>query len=546
MIHESLTDTLQTPPNSAGNCRKSTYCVYLPEVVHLRLPSECSCVLHHLATIIEYSEFESQPAVSSELTHLLRSNDPPLESELPSIREAIDDGTDRIRVLDAQIGSLETHIHDLRAALCWYQSGRDEVAQSVRRHQSVISPIRRVPAELICEIFVAASTSEDGMAKPPWYLGQICRSWRNYAVSYPVLWASLTAGPSVALTLRRFKEQLSRSANAPLDIHWRCADCHPELLGLLLPLSSQWHNLRFDDCGLEDFGWLHSVDGCLDRLQRVEVHSTAAEIQIPDVFLTARNLREVILTTQGFSESPDIAIPWQQITHYHGTYSPARQLEILRAAAPTLLECAVGFTGFTSDEFDNEPPIVALPNLRRLSSQYVAVLPYLAAPILEELRLELLEETISPVGPFIRRSSCTLTRLALIECRIDSGLMSLLGALPTLTSLLLDLEDDWHWMGTEWTTAMSISGATSDICPRLTSFELGCQHMNPISWHWWHRVFAMARSRFQQYSSAHSRLSRLRIFGLSSDNVAAHIKALQNEGFDAVLLDRDDLNKTLF
>ncbi|KAJ7648241.1 hypothetical protein DFH06DRAFT_574159 [Mycena polygramma] len=488
------------------------------------------------------AESESQPAVSSEsleLTHLLRSNDPPLESELPSIREAIGDGKDRIRVFDAQIGSLETQIHDLRAALSRYQSRRDEVAQSVRRHQSVISPIRRVPAELICEIFLAASTSEDGMTKPPWYLGQICRSWRNYAVSYPALWVSLTVGPSVGLTLWRLKEQLLRSANAPLDIHWQCADDHPRLMDVLLPHSSRWRNLRFEDCGLEDFDWLHSVEGCLDRLQRVEVYSPAAEIEIPDVFLTARNLREVILTHHSFSDSADIEIPWQQITHYHGTYSSARQLEILRAAARTLKECVIGFT----EEFDSEPsPIVTLPNLRRLSSQYVAVLPYLAAPILEELCLELLTETLSPVGPFIRRSSCTLTRLALIECHIDSELISLLGALPTLTSLLLDLEEEYE-IDTDWTTAMSISGATSDICPRLTSFELGYQYATPV---WWHRVFAMARSRFQKYSSAHCRLSRLRLFGLSSDNVATRIQTLRDSGFDAVLLDRDDLNKTLF
>ncbi|KAJ7648264.1 hypothetical protein DFH06DRAFT_1476314 [Mycena polygramma] len=499
-------------------------------------------------TLTLLADPESRPAVSSqspELAHLLKSNDPPLESEIPSIREVIGNGKDRIKVFDAQIHSLETQIHDLRAAVLQLQSRRNGVAESVRKHQSVISPIRRVPAELICEIFLAASSSEDAVSEPPWYLGHICRSWRHHALSYPPLWLSITVSPFqlVGMALARLGAQLVRSANAPLDIHWRRVHDHldPRLLNLLLPQSNRWRNLRFENCGLKNFDWLHSVDGCLDQLQKVEVNSLAAEIDIPDVFSAARNLREVILADHRFLHSPAIAIPWEQITHYHGTYSPARQLEILRAAAPTLLECAIGFIG---DDFDNEAsPIVTLPNLRRLSSQYVAFLPYLAAPLLEQLRLILLAETIGPVGPFIRRSSCTLTRLALIECRIDSELISLLGDLPTLTSLLLDLDDEEYDIDDDWTTVMSISGATSDICPRLTSFELGYQYATLSLWH---RVFAMAGSRFQKYSSAHCRLSRLRLFGLSSDTVAAHIHTLQNEGFDAVLLDRDDLNKTLF
>ncbi|KAJ7648200.1 hypothetical protein DFH06DRAFT_573665 [Mycena polygramma] len=494
-------------------------------------------------TLTPLADPESRPAVSSEspeLAHLLKSNDPPLESELPSIREAISDGQDRISVFDAQIGTLKEQIHDLQSAILQLQSRRSEIVESIHQHQSITSPIRRIPAELVCEIFLLAWASEDAVNKPPWYLGHICRLWRNYAVSYPALWISLTVGPSVGPTLWRLKEQLLRSANAAIDIVWRCADDHPRLMDLLRPHSSRWRTLRFEDCGLEHFDWLHSVEGCLDRLQRVEVYSPATEIDIPDVFLTARTLREVILTHHKFSESADIAIPWRQITHYHGTYSSARQLEILRAAAPTLLECVIGFT----EDFESEPsPIVTLPNLRRLSSQYVAVLPYLAAPILEELRLILLSETIGPVDAFIRRSSCTLTRLALIECRIDSELVSLLEALPTLTSLLLDLEEEEEEIDTDWITAMSISGATSDICPHLTSLELGYQHATAIPRH---LFFVMARSRFQKYSSSHRRLSRLRLFGLSSDTVAAHIEILRDGGFDAALLDHDDINKTLF
>ncbi|KAJ7648197.1 hypothetical protein DFH06DRAFT_1476276 [Mycena polygramma] len=486
------------------------------------------------------------PAASPNLTHLLTSNEPPLESEVPFIQKVIADGQGRIQPLDEEIGSLEAQIHDLQAALFQFQSRRDEVAESVRRHQAVISPIRRVPAELICEIFLLASSTDDGVNKPPWYLGHICRSWRDSALAYPALWISLTVDvdSSVSRTMSRLRAQLLRSAIGPLDIHWRCD--HPSLLDLLLPHSTRWRNLCFDDCEFKDFEWLQSVYGCLDRLQKVHVAIPAANrYAFPDVFLTARNLRAVMLTDGKFFLSQTIAIPWEQISHYHGTYSPARQLEILRAAASTLVECVIGFTG---DDFDDEPPHnLTLPNLRRLSSEYVAILPHLKAPILEELRLIFGHEPMTSLYPFIHRSSCTLTRLALIQCQIDSELISLLRSLPTLSSLLLDLEYDMYEIGrSDWIVAMSMSGAPTDICPSLTTFEFGYKSATQIVWD----VFvAMARSRFHTHSSSRCRLSRLRLFAgrsSSSDNVAAHIATLRNDGFDAVLLDRDDMSKSLF
>ncbi|KAJ7648201.1 hypothetical protein DFH06DRAFT_1209711 [Mycena polygramma] len=481
------------------------------------------------------------PEASPNLTHLLTSNEPPLESEVPFIQKVIAEGQGRIQPLDEQIGSLKAQIYRLQAALFQFQSRRDEVAESVRQHQSVISSIRRVPAELICEIFLAVSSSEDD---PPWYLGQICRAWRDYAVSYPALWLSVTVHSSVSRELSRLRAQLLRSANGPLNIHWRCD--HPRLLDLLLPHSTRWRNLRFDDCEFKDFDWLQSVDGRLDRLQKVHVEIPAANrYAFPDVFLTARNLRAVILTDEKFFLSLPITIPWEQITHYDGTYSPARQLEILKAAAPTLVECVIGFTG---EDFDDGPPHnLTLPNLRLLSSEYVAILAHLTAPMLEELRLIIGHEEISSLLPFIHRSSCLLTSLALIRCTINSELISLLRILPSLTTLLLDLEDNIELSTVQnWTTEMYISGSSSDICPRLMSFALGYAYLTQILCD---LIFAMIRSRLHTHSSSHSRLSHLRLFAEynpSSDNVAPYITILQEEGLDVALIDRDELDKTLF
>ncbi|KAJ7616692.1 hypothetical protein DFH06DRAFT_107461 [Mycena polygramma] len=84
---------------------------------------------------------------------LLTNNEPCLDSEVPHIQNAIDDCQGQIGHLDVQIGALEAQIRHLQATLEQCQRRRKEVSERVRQHQSIMSPIRRVPAELLCEIF---------------------------------------------------------------------------------------------------------------------------------------------------------------------------------------------------------------------------------------------------------------------------------------------------------------------------------------------------------------------------------------------------------
>ncbi|KAJ7661350.1 hypothetical protein DFH06DRAFT_943334, partial [Mycena polygramma] len=64
--------------------------------------------------------------------------------------------------------------------------------EHLREHRAILHPLRRAPPELICEIFACTLDSLDGVdifsPAPPWYLGQICQSWRLWALAYPRLW----------------------------------------------------------------------------------------------------------------------------------------------------------------------------------------------------------------------------------------------------------------------------------------------------------------------------------------------------------------------
>ncbi|KAJ6506278.1 hypothetical protein C8R47DRAFT_112426 [Mycena vitilis] len=488
--------------------------------------------------------------------HLLTSNEPCLDSEVPHIQHAIDDSLGQIGQLDAQIGALQAQIRHLQTTLEQCQRRRGEVSETVRQHQSILSPIRRVPSELICEIF---SWTWSGK-KTPWNLGHICRSWRQHAVSYPLLWTFIAVYCShldINRTLLKLAAQLQRSANALLDVQWPSVDTDDvdlRLLSLLLPHSNRWRSLGINivpsshpESAAPQCQWLHFVKGHLGQLQHFEVTAVSNVTSLPDVFSIAPNLRQVVLSHR--SPSPAfIAMPWRQITHYHGTCPAKYQLEILRAAAPRLLECVIGYNGerFEIRTYRQTPQMITLPNLRRLSSKDVNVVAHLTAPLLERLRLALRgprqrRESIDMLLPFIHRSACALTRLALVECSVNPAVISVLGALPTLTSLLIDLESDKHSPSDDWATAMSISGTSSDICPRLTSFELGIQTLTrPL----WDPILAMMQSRFRTPSSSGFQLLRLRVFSPKwtplSTVMADDMQLLREEGFDGAISNRQD------
>ncbi|KAJ7816828.1 hypothetical protein B0H13DRAFT_2459561 [Mycena leptocephala] len=490
---------------------------------------------------------------SLDLTRLLTTNDVPLESDIPFIRDIISEGRNRIGDLQTQMGTLEAEICRLRTIIAQLAQRRKESMEHIRQHCAIISPVRRVPPELICEILALTLLNNDvenehSTRNPPWYLGQICRPWRHSALSFSPLWSSITV-PSLLYSrqtgvMPTIEAQLLRTANAPLDIYWTgIHDVDPRVSDLVLRHCTRWRSLclqparrLFRDSGLLD--WLLPLNGHLEQLQNFEVNNAARITAIPDIFSTAPNLRQVFLTGKNFESSPEIKIPWGQITHYRGTYSPRHQLKIL-AAAPNLLECAIGLTEFQN--FDTRAsPVVVLPHLRRLCVQTPDLLPNLTAPVLQELcGVSSTRQTIPLILSFIHCSSCTLQKLALMEFEMCPELITALQGLRSLTHLILKCSSDARGQAALF-NAISISGGPSDVCPNLKSFEYGyrVRDLCPVD-----SFFAMIRSRFQPGSSSSCHLSRLRTFGdprsfySLPDALDIGMAKLRDEGFDAAILE---------
>ncbi|KAJ7689314.1 hypothetical protein B0H17DRAFT_937479, partial [Mycena rosella] len=141
---------------------------------------------HFSATELHAPSVASGSENWSRLIHLLESNDPPFDSDTLSIRQIISGRQAHLAALDAQLNALRNEMDRLSAE-------RDKTVECIRHHTAVISPIRRLPPELLCEIFAATlpGTRRVGTTTvncPPWRLAHICSPWRAVAVADPFLW----------------------------------------------------------------------------------------------------------------------------------------------------------------------------------------------------------------------------------------------------------------------------------------------------------------------------------------------------------------------
>ncbi|KAJ7622432.1 hypothetical protein FB45DRAFT_838535, partial [Roridomyces roridus] len=341
---------------------------------------------------VDLTSARMPPTISYSIREeLLTSNLCPLDSEIPSIKRLLADPQPRVEALNAQIGGLQ-------AALANLVRERDDLVSHAERYRAVLSPIRRVPPELVAEVFrlvpFTRKIQNKTVTKPPWTLGHICSSWRETALGCPLLWRSFTLTTSNFRSEAMITAQLPRTANVPLlvNFEWNndadggaCA-----LLGLLLPHSSRWQSLRIRchhhaaaEIVLES---LQVIKGRISQLEKLEffvgrtVHPTPSNKW--EMFSISPRLSEVLLTEvlwHGYS--PQFSIPWSQIRNYRAVLTSIQQLDIL-SKSPNLVGCSIGFDDALSTHGDT---MVVLPLLRRLSVEGSSILDHITAPSLEHL-----------------------------------------------------------------------------------------------------------------------------------------------------------------
>ncbi|KAJ7723784.1 hypothetical protein B0H16DRAFT_1786735 [Mycena metata] len=147
---------------------------------------------------------------------ILRTNTIPSDSECQRIREFL--------VTSKQDAAKLEHLQSLLEELT---AERDRLDAFIDVHLALITPVRKLPDDVVVEIFKATMPTNRNVAmsesEAPLLLASMCRSWRRLALSTPRLWPSFhIVIPSTAAEILRLNETvnlwLARSSVLPLSI----------------------------------------------------------------------------------------------------------------------------------------------------------------------------------------------------------------------------------------------------------------------------------------------------------------------------------------
>lgn len=205
----------------------------------------------------------------------LGTNYAPTDEELDTIRGLLVEPLARLRRIDDQLSELQQAIDKLTEE-------RVNASAYVDAHNALMSPFRRLPLDIIQEIFMACIPTHRNCVmsavEAPVLLGRVCSAWRRISHSTPRLWARLhiveparfqvPSGSSstvfeekLAQRLETTNMWLGRSGQCPLSISLEGSQDLPppagsngepatvfpsthRFLRVLIPFAHRWKNIN--------------------------------------------------------------------------------------------------------------------------------------------------------------------------------------------------------------------------------------------------------------------------------------------------------------
>lgn len=372
--------------------------------------------------------------------HLLHSNVPPSDSE----------AIDILKVISA-VEAQSLHLQEIQ------EGGADRMTkhqldladQFVHAHRGVLSAIRRIPPELLQEIFIHITVpwTYSRWNTIPWALSQVCRRWRTTALSVSSLWSRL---PTIYLHKKtscsyaaQIRELLLRSRDAPISFYlyapFKELNSHPIIDALVLH-SDRWQTVAIDSTTPTIFAF-KGIKGRLSSLRTLSLEVwRQTDPVVFDMFEDAPQLREVSLDGPFPGE---VRLPFSQLTRY-------KERVRGRGMADFTISLATSLTTLEISRLSESPdiPVTTLPLLVTLKVQFDDIisqgfLENVTLPAIQEIRIAGFEgHLITVLTAMISRSPspCMLKKFAFRSSELDSGeLTTLLKLTPHLVDLNLPL-----------------------------------------------------------------------------------------------------------
>ncbi|SJL02868.1 uncharacterized protein ARMOST_06208 [Armillaria ostoyae] len=136
-------------------------------------------------------QFRSIELAGSRLFELLNSNDPPLRTENHQLESFIGEGHGFLATLQERVSQARTVLNELLEE-------EKRVQDMIESCQTIVSPIRRIPEDIVREIFLACWETEGEIKDSlngkfaPFVLSKVCREWRTIALSTSRLWSTIS------------------------------------------------------------------------------------------------------------------------------------------------------------------------------------------------------------------------------------------------------------------------------------------------------------------------------------------------------------------
>ncbi|KAJ7614685.1 hypothetical protein DFH06DRAFT_130241 [Mycena polygramma] len=371
------------------------------------------------------------------------------------------------------------------------------------RLRAAIAPIRKLPTELLVEIFLhvhqnGSSENYDRMyaygrmdidRRPVHALSLVCSHWRRVAHNTPRLWAehmeALLRKTPTAKYIARMEEWLKRSAPLPVPVTLRCGGLRGEirrtkvgpLMDVFVTAAHRWSSAEF---ALDSLSALsHIPVDSLQSLKKLFLVSTDVDNHAKvQAFLTARRLRDVHLVTQCTAQ---LLMPWSQLTTIEVTdMSPWDCLDTL-AQCTTVVTAKFETNTWAVPPGLSERQITTLARLEYLTISFDPSETGFIAPFFAQLALPGLKKLVLRLNHDIIWPSQTLTQFQIRSPDIEklainksdmtaNDLMAILRHASSLTEL--DMTDCPLFFDGSLVTGLQYSETDpAPLAPRLATLS---------------------------------------------------------------------------
>jgi hypothetical protein len=407
----------------------------------------------------------------------IRSPGSPSPFEMDQLSQVLSDAERDLSDYEEDIRSLESMVSDFRKK-------REELQRYVEHCKVYLSPIRKLPTEIMGEVFLyyqdlVGSGRDDKEFREPLrypnssnsqltalFLGSMCKLWHSISLSTPRLWSrfSLFLDEDCNALSHLLKIYLLRSKQTPISFDLTIdEDYHMSsnnILSLLIAESHRWFSASWDVlCANEEVMSSLNVQRDLPLLQHIEWMGNALSADEPFGMLVGAHTPRT-LTLESSFKFLDSKLRWDQLHFLCARMASSNDgvlqfIVKLTRQCPALRHLGLHFTDFPFDMPALSGQAIHLDKLESLHLENVTlyelgeIFSISTLPNLRRLSLsadngyDSSAPNISVFSSFMERSQCPISSLHLNKFhKVGPGMTfvcEMFRYLPSLTELTVSL-----------------------------------------------------------------------------------------------------------